>query len=55
MCEQCQARIEALKAAGRRASELYEVGNPARNQMGHEMYFSTEGRTSLCSAKRREG
>jgi len=49
-CKQCQQRIENLN--GRKVQDVYAVGNPAKDQMGHEMFFSSEGRTSLCSAKR---
>ncbi len=32
----------------------FRVGNPARNDMGHAMYFSSEGRVALCAARRVE-
>jgi len=32
----------------------YEVGNVARPSMGHQMYFTNEGRIALCIAKHKE-
>jgi Tfp pilus assembly ATPase PilU len=51
-CQQCLDREAALRATGRRADDVYAVGNRARNEMGHSFYFSMEGRTALCIASR---
>lgn len=51
-CQQCINRMDDLKASGKRADDVYAVGNPARNEMGHEFYFASDGRTALCAAKR---
>jgi hypothetical protein len=48
-CPQCIERRSEL--AGRRAGDVYEVGNPARDEMGHAMYHASDGRTALCVAK----
>lgn len=52
-CQGCRRRRGTLDANGKRPGEVYEVGNPARPSMGHEMFFAHDGRTSLCSARRR--
>ena len=54
-CHQCIALVDDLHAHGERASDVFEVGNPARNEMGHDMWFAADGRTALCIAKRRLG
>jgi hypothetical protein len=41
--------------AGRPAEQDYQVGNPARSALGHAMYFSQAGRTSLCAAVEKVG
>lgn len=53
-CERCIERLDELKRNNERAQDVYEVGNPAKSQMGHEMFFATDGRTALCAAKRRQ-
>lgn len=55
-CDQCRLRELALRE--HRADSVYQVGNPAKPQMGHSMYFTTDipefgvrrGRIALCSA-----
>ncbi len=34
------------------ADHIYTVGNRARNEMGHAMYFTYTGRIALCNAKK---
>jgi hypothetical protein len=36
------------------AGERFDVGNPARADMGHAMYFTSRGRLALCHARRLE-
>lgn len=51
MAATCQFCIERRRQlAGRRADDVYQVGNSARDQMGHEMYFDSTGRVALCAA-----
>ena len=50
-CDRCAVRETELRGNGQRASDVYDVGNPAREQMGHAMYFASDGRTALCAAK----
>lgn len=52
-CDRCNELEKRLRDTSTRASEVYTVGNPARAQMGHAMYFTTDGRTALCAANRR--
>lgn len=47
-CQQCIERQQSVD--GRTFRERYEVGNPAKPQMGHAMYFTGDGRTALCAA-----
>lgn len=49
-CPRCLARLAEL-GADRGA---YAVGNPARGEMGHSMWFTPAGRTALCAARRRD-
>lgn len=56
-CPQCLARLaEAPKTESgfALAREMFEVGNPARPEMGHARYFTSDGRVALCSATRKE-
>lgn len=48
-CPACQARLVDLN--GERAETRYDVGNPARPQMGHAMCFAHDGRVALCIAR----
>lgn len=50
-CKWCIERAATLKASGQRADAVYAVGNPAKPDMGHDMYFAADGRTALCIAK----
>jgi hypothetical protein len=52
-CKQCLARDDALTDNDQGASEVYEVGTRAKPQMGHVMYFASDGRTALCAAQKR--
>lgn len=45
-CQQCINR--------QISRERYDLGNPARPQMGHEMHFTSDGRTALCAAAPRQ-
>lgn len=47
-CQQCIERQRSVD--GKTFRERYEVGNPAKPQMGHAMYFTKDGRTALCAA-----
>lgn len=52
-CAYCLGLKDALHDQNERAENVYLVGNQAKPQMGHAMYFSHEGRTALCIAKMR--
>lgn len=52
-CEYCLARKDALHEQGKRADAVYLVGNPVKPQMGHAMFYASDGRTALCVAKPR--
>jgi len=51
-CKECIRRLKELGHL--RASEVYNVGNPARPGMGHVYYFTKDGKIALCAADRRE-
>lgn len=55
----CQNCVDRLKECPTNehgfplAENVYWVGNIARPMMGHSIWFSEEGRVSLCAADRR--
>lgn len=51
-CQQCLSRLSTYqsKEDPRTVRERYEIGNTAKSQMGHAMYFTKSGRTALCVA-----
>lgn len=54
-CPECLARLRKLPRNEHGfplAQDFYRVGNPARPDMGHAMFFDSEGRVSLCAADR---
>jgi hypothetical protein len=54
-CPECNARLSECGSnehGYRLPSEMFAVGLPARGSMGHAMFFTNDGRTALCSAKR---
>jgi hypothetical protein len=53
-CERCQEIETKLRDASKRADEVYAVGNRAKPQMGHAVYFEHDGRTAICIAKERQ-
>jgi len=50
-CKQCLEREKELK--GTRADQIYDVGNPAKEEMGHAMYFTNDGKITLCIARKK--
>lgn len=55
-CPTCRAKLiqcPANETGWRDAREVFEVGNMARGDMGHAMYFTRTGRTALCIAPTR--
>ena len=55
-CPACRRRLEALAVdqdGWPIVSPVYAVGNAARDELGHAMYHTAEGRTALCAASRR--
>jgi hypothetical protein len=52
-CDACINRLDELDRDNQRAADVYEVGNHAKDQMGHAMFFASDGRTALCIAKKR--
>lgn len=48
-CPRCRERL----AAEPNAAARFAVGNPARPDMGHALFFSATGRVALCAAAAR--
>lgn len=53
-CPDCQRRLIDLVNRGAFASQVYEVGNIAKSEMGHQYYFTHGGRVALCIAQKRK-
>jgi hypothetical protein len=56
-CPHCRANLiqcPTNENGWRDARAVFEVGNMARGDMGHAMYFTTSGRTALCVAVARK-
>lgn len=57
-CNRCRERLAGCPVNEHGfplAAEVFEVGNPARPDMGHALYFTDEGRSALCAADRVPG
>jgi len=52
-CTECLRRLLETGEGIGDADQEYEVGNRAKNGMGHALYFTHKGKLSLCAAKRR--
>lgn len=55
ICSACDQRFAEAQARGVDLDDLYSLGNLAQPQMGHIMFFTTDGRTALCAAMPRAG
>ncbi len=56
-CERCQARLAECPTNEHGfplADHVFAVGNPARPDMGHALYFTHDGRVALCAAPRHQ-
>lgn len=50
-CHECLLRQQKCYDLDVDPKTIYDIGNPARPDMGHAMYFTSTGRIALCIAK----